>query len=404
MMLVLCLVLVGSAQRAGADESDFVTVQGGIRYRLIGTYDVERLNKIVTAELKDFETTPSDVSFPAPQNGVKLYRVIYPTVIPERNNQPTEASGLIAAPDTNARVFPLLSYQHGTVFSKNEVPSFPEQSMETRLLIANFAGNGYVVIGADYIGKGISTAPDTYMVKESTIQACMDMLSASKLVLADLGLETKGLFLSGWSQGSWSTMMFRNRLETFGIPVTAAATACTPSAPYVLMTRWINKQTPLDVSWIVGTVTLLINSYEYYYDLPELSRAAIKPDYVQTAQDFYANKIGWTEAAKVFPATTKEFLKDDFATASSFAANRFYGQLMENEAYQWRYTTPSRYYYGLADECIAPYVAQLPVAFQETVGGASATAVFAGDQANHRGTFVFGVRDQKAWFDELLSK
>ncbi|NCC50743.1 MAG: hypothetical protein EOM20_05945 [Spartobacteria bacterium] len=31
--------------------------------------------------------------------------------------------------------------------------------------------------------------------------------------------------------------------------------------------------------------------------------------------------------------------------------------------------------------------------------GAEATAHFAGDKADHRGAFVFGVRDQKEWFD-----
>ncbi len=399
-VLGLALVLAG---RAGAAD-DFTSVRGGVRYQLIGTYGTERLNTILTTELKDFETTPMGVSFAAPPQAVKLYRVIYPTVIPEHNNRPTEASGLVAVPDTDARAFPLLSYQHGTVFSKTEVPSFPDESMETRLLIALFAGHGYVVIGADYIGKGISTEPDSYMVKESTVQACLDMLQAAKLVLADLGIETTGLFLSGWSQGSYSTMVFRERLETLNVPVTAAATACTPTAPYMLVTRWINNHTKFDVSWIVGTVALLINAYEHYYSLPELSAAAIKPDYAPTARDFYANKIGWSEAARVFPTNTIDFLRADFAAASSLAGNRFYQQLMENQAYQWRYATPTRYYYGAADECIAPYIAQLAVGFQETVGGASATAVFAGENADHRGAFVFGLRDQKAWFDEWLKK
>lgn len=72
-----------------------------------------------------------------------------------------------------------------------------------------------------------------------------------------------------------------------------------------------------------------------------------------------------------------------------------------NQAYEWRSLTPARYYWGAADEAIAPYIATLPVKYQETIGGAEATAVFAGEQANHRGTFIFGVKDQKTWFDQL---
>jgi hypothetical protein len=41
--------------------------------------------------------------------------------------------------------------------------------------------------------------------------------------------------------------------------------------------------------------------------------------------------------------------------------------------------------------------------YQKMIGGATAQAVFAGKDANHRGTFLYAVRDQKDWFDELLS-
>ena len=399
-------VFVASVWANPVRAEEYKTVPGGVRYQEIGTYDLARLERILTSDLQDFETTPMGVEFSVPQNAVKLYRVLYPTVIPEKNNQPTEASGLVAVPDveTAGRVFPLLSWQHGTVFTKTAVPSIPDESMETQLVLAQFAGNGYVVVGADYIGKGFSPEPDSYMVKESTAQACVDMLSAAKAVLADLGVETAGLFLSGWSQGSYSTMVFRNRLETQGVPVTAAATACTPSSPYMLITRWINNRSRYDAQWILGTVALLINSYEQYYDLPGLTGAAIKPDYAQSARDFYANKIGWSDVSGAWPQSSREFLQDKFAAESSTAANPFYRLLQANQAYQWRYSTPSRYYYGPNDEAIAPYIAQLPVAYQETLGGAEATAVFAGDNADHRGTFVFGLKDQKDWFDGWLNE
>jgi len=39
-------------------------------------------------------------------------------------------------------------------------------------MIAEFAGQGYAVIGADYFGKGLSPEADSYLVKASTQQAC----------------------------------------------------------------------------------------------------------------------------------------------------------------------------------------------------------------------------------------
>lgn len=388
--------------RAVALAADLPVASAGlVRSESMGVYDVERLNKILTEELDQFTTTKNTVVMPPARNAVKLYRIVYRTVTPEQGNRPVLASGLLAVPVVGQKMLPVVSYQHGTVFSKNEVPSHPEQSMETRLMIAQFAGNGYVVIGADYIGKGLSPEPDSYMVRESTAQACLDMLLAARQAMAGLGLEATELFLSGWSQGAWSTMVFRNKLESLGVAVSAAATASTPSDLYLVVARWINNPSPLDVDWLVGAVALLINSYENYYGLPGLSQAAIKEPYRQTARDFYENKIDWATAEKTLPTKVAQLLDDDFAKASSLVANRFFRLLGDNQAYRWRYLTPTRYYYGKSDEVLPPYVATAPVEFQKTLGGAPALAVCAGDAADHRGTFVFGVADQKAWFDQL---
>lgn len=396
-LVALWLLVFQAAALAGQS----VIVPGEVSYQLIGTYDAERLQKIVTTELDAFVAVRNTIVFPKAANGVKLYRVSYMTVVPEMGNKPVQASGLIAVPDTGRGRYPVVSYQHGTVFSRDEVPSFLEKSMETRLMVAHLAGNGYVVVAPDYIGKGVSQEPDSYMARESTVQACVDMLAASRNVLGALGVVPEELFLSGWSQGAWSTMVFRKRLEEMGVAVTAAATACTPTDPYVLMTRWTVGSTPLDAAWLPGIAALFINSYERYYGLQGFSRTAIRSEYWQTAKDFYENRIGWDEASKVFPATVKELLQDEFARESATVGNRFYRQLFDNQAYRWRYATPTRFYYGKIDEAVPPYVATATVEYQKAVGGASAEAVYAGDNADHRGTFIFGVRDQKAWFDGL---
>jgi len=284
------------------------------------------------------------------------------------------------------------------------VPSYPEQSMETRLEITRFAGQGYILIAADYIGKGISSEPDSYMAKNSMIQACLDMLMASKAVCADLQVQQGDLFLSGWSQGAWNTMAFRNRLEMLGMPVKAAATACTPTDVNLMLTSYLNNPNQLDAAWLTGIFALFLNSYEQNYGMLGLVSASIQPPYQQTARDFYNNKIGWTEASKVFPQTVREFLKPDFIAGSSFYSNEFFERVGADECYRWRYVTPSRYYYGKVDEVIRPYIgATLPVEYQRICGGASAEAIDAGDNATHRNTFIFAVLDQKKWFDSLLS-
>ncbi|MFA7343230.1 MAG: hypothetical protein WC003_02895 [Terrimicrobiaceae bacterium] len=403
LLLVLLSTMLGlCGVRAEADPAAYKAVNSGVKYQCIGEYSVERLNKILTGEVEKFSSFP--ITYPPAENPVKLYKVVYMTVVPEDNNRPVEVSGLIAIPVVKAAVLPVVSYQHGTVFSRTEAPSAPEESMETRLIVARFAGQGYIVVAADYIGKGISNEPDGWLVKGVTAQACLDMWLAARAVCADLNITPGDLFLSGWSQGSFSTSAFLNRLETIGIPVKAAAMASAPNDIWLCINRWIHVPSELDVHWLVGTAAMLVNAYENYYDMPGLGTTAIKPQYWQTARDFYNNTITWEQAAKIFPAKTKDLFQEDFLNRCSLATDRFSKQLQSNCSYNWRFQTPTHYYYGMMDEVVTPYMVNLPVEYQKTLGGAQAQAICAGDKADHRSTFLFAVSHQKDWFDSLRKK
>ena len=318
--LLFVLIFVLAAFNAGAAE--YKAVSSGVRYMHMGDYSVERLNTILSTEVAGFSSFK--IQYPQAANGVSLYKVQYATVIPEQGNKPTLASGLVAVPKTAQKKLPVVSYQHGTVFTRTAVPSRPEESDETRIVTARLAGHGYVVIAADYIGKGDSTEPDSYMVREATVQACVDMLFAARAVLADLGITEDGLFLSGWSQGSWSTQQFRHRLESLKVPVKAAATAATPTDLYLLLTRWINNPTALDATWLAGSVILFTHSYAHYYDMPGLPQTVIKPEYEAACRDFYENKIGWEQLQPQIPAKIADLLQKDAVAQSTPVWTRFF--------------------------------------------------------------------------------
>ena len=166
---LLAATFASGAASAQTSAAPTVAVTSGVHYELIGRWDVARLNRILTTDTPKF--FGGDIAFTQARNAVRLYRITYNSVIPELGNKPTVATGLLAVPDTAEKRFPLISYQHGTVYGKQEVPSFPEQSPETQLMIAQFAGQGYLVIGADYFGMGTSGEPEGYMVKASHQQA-----------------------------------------------------------------------------------------------------------------------------------------------------------------------------------------------------------------------------------------
>lgn len=90
----------------------------------IGHYDVGRLEKILTSEAEIFNSGAPEYS--KPTSGVTLYRVVYSSVIPEKDNARIMASGLVAIPDAQGdkntpRALPVVFYQHGTVFGKEDV-------------------------------------------------------------------------------------------------------------------------------------------------------------------------------------------------------------------------------------------------------------------------------------------
>ncbi len=374
-------------------------VPAGVSYELIGTYTVDRLNTILTTELRAFSSYP--VTYPPARYPVRLYRVIYPSVIPEQNNRPTVASGLLAVPESGAETMPVVSYQHGTVFSKTEVPSRPDESMETRLMLAQFAGQGYAMVAADYFGKGDSKEADSYLVKASTQQACLDMLHAAQAVSADLKVHWGPLFLSGWSQGGWATMCFLNKLETVGIPVKAAATASAPNDLYAIINRWIHHPADGDAVYLPALLVLQVNACQEYQNLPGLAHAAFKPEYEATARDLYQNKLTWEQAGPKLPKRVADLLSDELIAAAATGTSRYWNLLQESQAYRWRSRTPLRTYYGDADEVIPPYIATLPVGYQKLVGGGATEGIEVTGKADHRGTFVHAVAEEKKWFDEL---
>lgn len=382
-------------------------IPSGTSYELIATYDLARLEHIVGKELDDFMSSSTQPTayrgkLDKPKYAVNLYRVTYRSTVPEHDNAPTIASGLVAIPDVPAGVLPVVSYQHGTVFSRTDVPSFPENSGETRIMVAQFAAQGYAVIAADYFGRGISDLPDSFLARDSTRQAVFDFTLNARSFLQTRGYTIGHFFVSGWSQGGWVTMQFLHKLQSSGVPVSAAAIASAPVDIYLTVNRWMNWQ-PGDAVYIPGTYTLHLLSQEYYLQQQGLAELAIRPEYLAAARKFYAGTMSWEEFARQTPSKLPDYLNADFIRSGFTGDTLYWKTIQASNAYRWRCTVPLRDYHGGKDEVTAPYVAQLPTATQTFLGGAPAVSVDAGADADHRGIFVYGVIDQKFWFDTIAN-
>ncbi|WP_291297200.1 S9 family peptidase [Elioraea sp.] len=368
---------------------------GSVTYRQIARWDVARLNRILATDTPAFSGIP--VTYTPARNAVRLYRVSYPSVVPERGNRPVTLTGLLAIPETDATTLPLVSYQHGTVYGKQQVPSFPEQSPETQLMIAQFAGQGYAVIGADYVGMGESTEPQGYMVKASHQQATADLIPAARAVLAANRLSDSRLFLAGWSQGGYVTMTMLERLEAIGLPVTAAATASAPIDPFVALSGFLNFPRPNDASWITTLFILTSFSFENYYALPGLARSMLKPAYYDICRQAYEGQA--VDPSKI-PTDLRSLIADEYFDPRFFETSAFGRQMAANHGYRWIIRTPVRNHYGESDEAIRQGIGRLAMTFQQAMGNDKVEAVSTGP-TSHRGTFATAVPAWKTWFDGL---
>lgn len=398
--------------QAAATSDKAISVSSGVEYEYIETYSTAKLNAILSSELDDFMSSSTEPkafhgAFPPAAHAVKLYRVKYHSVVPELGNRPTIASGLVAIPDMGAdagKAMPMVSYQHGTVFDKSYVPSNPDGSAETQIMIARFASDGYIVIGADYFGRGISDLPDSYLSRDSTRQANYDMLLAARAVLASMKIEPTHLFLSGWSQGGWATMIYLHKLQELGEKVTAAAVASAPVDITLTMNRWLNNYQPIDAVYLPAVVALQLQSQEYYHQQPGLTAEAIRPEYLDAARAFYNNNMNWETFSAKTPSKLQDFINPAFRASVALGGSPYWQVLEEDQAYRWTRAMPLHTYYGAKDEVTPHFIAMLPADTQALLGGAPTQAIDAGDSADHRGVFVFGVIEQKNWFDTFLKK
>lgn len=381
-----------------AQDKNSINISPDVQYQYLGTYDVALLGQILNKEVP--AAIESKVNYTAPRNAVRLYRVIYNSVVPEQNNRPTLASGLIAIPATGARTMPLVSYQHGTLYGDMAPPSDPEKSFEARLMMAQFAGQGYVVISADYFGFGVSKEKDSYIVLNSQVQASYDMYKAALQVLNKEGIGISQLFLTGWSQGGVITMAFLEKLESIGIRVKAVGTAAAQCDGFVMTNGFLSHPRKIDADWVTTMFILTAFSFEEYYRIPGLARGVFTDEQYETARRVYMKDP--TLAYKDFPLNLRKLIRPEYYDPNYFRQSAYGKLVQEMHPYRWDIKTPVRMYYGDVDECLAIGLARLPMEWQKAMGNDKVEAISVGPDGTHRLAFGRGAPEWKQWFDSML--
>jgi len=142
---------------------------------------------------------------------VDSYKIVYSTV--DTENKQINASGLLSIPKKDVGVKgPLLSYQHGTIFTDTKAPSNDAASIEG---IGVLAGSGYIVSSPDYLGYAESTQVlHPYVHAESLASSSVDMLRASKAFLVNQNIAINNqLFLAGYSEGGYANLALQKEIQ-----------------------------------------------------------------------------------------------------------------------------------------------------------------------------------------------
>lgn len=268
-------------------------------------------------QIEEIEAIKSHV-----ETGVKVYKIIYNT---EFEGNKVQASGLVSLPE-EAGTYPILSYQNGT---NTEHSAAPSVDVENRLfqILEMMGSTGFIISLPDYLGFGESDNMfHPYLHKESTEQTVLDMMRAIEEMVEqeDATDWNDEVYISGYSQGGWSTMAVQKAIETqYAAEFNLKASAC-GAGPYDLMTinEYVTALPEYQMPYFLGYI---FNSYinlglttgidevfqaPYAERIPTLydgtnSGGQINAQLTTTMPDFFTAEYlsGWNTDSKFSPVT-----------------------------------------------------------------------------------------------------
>lgn len=408
-------------------------------------FRADELSKIARGEA-DYWADYEAPDFQDVIHEVDVYRVAYRSTIPEQGNRPTIAYGLIAVPKGLTGALPLVSYQHGTLFLKESAPSqafswdknndvpiryglSPEilyaTCFETRLNVAQFAGRGYALIAPDYFGIGNSIEYDSFVVKRSEQQACLDMHAASQKLFKHLDITTNRLFLNGWSEGALVSVSFQEALEAKGIKIDGVSTAATPAdtgmfaKQFIFNPRpWSTTTTP-NAAWSIFVHQFSSFALASYYGQTNAPLELFGKNY-ELSRKFYMREFKtmpefkWQDNGKgmmepvlimddvVTNVDVAGFLNPEVSKSARDYEKTAYASLIADVASgKTRLDSPMKMYYGDQDEGYAVPVCLIIDTWQRGTYGKTNIEQVKVRHASHRATFLDAAFGQLDWFEEL---
>ncbi|MFD3001131.1 alpha/beta fold hydrolase [Pontibacter toksunensis] len=328
--------------------------------------------------------------------GVSVYKVIYST---SYQGQDIKASGLICIPQGITTPAPILSAQHGTIFTDSEAPTHFTGLSGFEL----FAAAGYVTLIPDYIGFGESKDVfHPYYDQKHSALAVVDMIKAAKAFAEEQDIQVNDkLFLAGYSEGGYVTLAAQKEIETnpaHGLKVTASAAGAGGYDLTAMLANVMSGQPYTYPSYLAYVLQSYIYTNNWNRPLTEFFQEpyASKMPLLFNGQNSGGaiNRGLTTEPKKLFAPAFFEGLKDvgkERALKQALQANSFL---------DWVPQSPTRLYHGTADN-IVPFENSKITYDRFKAGGATKTELIPIKDGTHGSAFVPMLQDMVPWIQSF---
>jgi hypothetical protein len=309
--------------------------------------------------------------------GADLYRATYET--PDIYGVLDTASGLFVYPvaEENNRVFPMLIYQHGTVGSRDDVPSLLQGGYS---LAVFWAGVGYATTAADFLGLGTARGFHPYVHSRTEASAAIDMhLAVKDYANANDLLVNSQLFITGYSQGGHAAAAAQKAIQEDHPELNVKASA-PMSGPYSISGIMRDLMLGDEAYNFVAYAPYSILSYNLEYNVFENTNEVFKEPVATWVQQFYDEEIDlgtlnedlidWliTNHGASIP---KYMFQDAFITEIESDPDHPANQaLRDNDLINWAPSIPTRLYYCTADDQV-PFMNSLVAKDSMTAAGSS---------------------------------
>ncbi len=340
------------------------------------------------------------------KTGVDIHRVYYVTA--DAKGTPVKATGLVMIPTIRIPTFPWISVQHVTITGEAQAPSNkPEEGVFE-------ASQGFVTVVADQIGFGGTTgAVHPYLYKNAYPRVLVDLLRAAKTFTAANGVTVGPLFLRGYSEGAYATMVLQKALETTYKDEFKLIASAPAAGPYELEKTAMKSLTLPAVNPV--NLSMLVLSYATYLapgiDLSKIF--AINPADVKAALD---GSKSYAEALKVLPYQPAQLFKPEFIadfllekpTTSEATTMRSF--LAQNTQFNdgWVPSTPTRFYHCKDDESVPVQLTDYAVAAIQALAPQAPVSKMTLDSPDPTKPYTHATCPlyyaSLSWFGELLSQ